>query len=94
MGTDSQGKSMKEYTTFEIIALWKRAKDDPFILRYLADLTGLSVNDIVFVLQCYGYQPDVKRALRAESPKKTNQSRLKSQTRNSQTTIIIKWSNV
>ena len=48
---------MKEYTTFEIITLWKRAKDDPFILRYLADLTGLSVNDIVFVLQCYGYQP-------------------------------------
>lgn len=61
---------IKEYTTSEIITLWKRAKDDPFILRYLADLTGLSVNDIVFVLQCYGYQPDVKRALRAESPKK------------------------
>lgn len=60
---------MKEYTTFEIIILWKRARNDPFILRYLADLTGLSVNDIVFVLQCYGYHPDIKRALRAEPPK-------------------------
>ena len=25
---------MKEYTTFEIIILWKRAKDDPFIFEY------------------------------------------------------------
>ena len=63
---------MKEYTTFEIIILWKRAKDDPFILRYLADLTDLSVNDIVFVLQCYGYKPDVKRTLRVEPVKITN----------------------
>lgn len=61
---------MKEYTTFEIIILWKRARNDPFILRYLADLTGLSV--IVFVLQCYGYQPDVKRALMVEPVKITN----------------------
>ena len=62
---------MKEYTTFEIIILWKRTRNDPFILRYLADLTGLSVNDIVFVLQCYGYKPDVKRALRVEPVKIT-----------------------
>lgn len=48
---------MKEYTTFEIIALWKRAKDDPFILRYLSELTGVSVDDIIYMLECYGYQP-------------------------------------
>lgn len=48
---------MKEYTTFEIITLWKRAKDDPFILRYLSELTGVSVDDIIFTLECYGYQP-------------------------------------
>lgn len=57
MGTNFEGKSMKEYTTFEIITLWKRAKDDPFILRYLSELTGVSVDDIVYMLECYGYQP-------------------------------------
>ena len=57
MGTDFAGEGMKEYTTFEIIILWKRAKDDPFILRYLYELTGVSVDDIKFMLECYGYQP-------------------------------------
>lgn len=61
---------MKEYTTFEIITLWNRAKDDPFILRYLSELTGVSVDDIIFMLKCYGYQPDVKRALK-DRPKPT-----------------------
>lgn len=67
---------MREYTTFEIIILWKRARNDPFILRYLADLTETSVDDIVFMLRCYGYQPDVKRALRAEPPKKQTETEI------------------
>lgn len=60
---------MKEYTTFEIIILWKRARNDPFILRYLSELTGVSVDDIIFMLECYGYKPDVKQALKAEPTK-------------------------
>lgn len=74
MGTDSQGKSMKEYTTFEIITLWKRAKDDPFILRYLSELTGVSVDDIIYMLKCYGYQP--VKPKRAGRPEKYSDSTL------------------
>lgn len=74
MGTDSQGKSMKEYTTFEIIILWKRAKDDPFILRYLSELTGVSVDDIIYMLECYGYQP--VKPKRAGRPEKYSDSTL------------------
>ena len=65
---------MKEYTTFEIIILWKRAKDDPFILRYLSELTGVSVDDIIFMLECYGYQP--KKPKRTGRPEKYSDSLL------------------
>lgn len=65
---------MKEYTTFEIIILWKRAKDDPFILRYLSELTGVSVDDIIYMLECYGYKP--VKPKRAGRPEKYSDSTL------------------
>lgn len=74
MGTNFAGEGMKEYTTFEIITLWKRAKDDPFILRYLSELTGVSVDDIIFMLECYGYQPT--KTKKAGRPEKYSDSTL------------------
>lgn len=65
---------MKEYTTFEIIAIWKRAKDDPFILRYLSELTGVSVDDIIYMLECYGYKPEKPK--RTGRPEKYSDSML------------------
>ena len=65
---------MKEYTTFEIIILWKRAKDDPFILRYLSELAGVSVDDIIYMLEYYGYKP--VKPKRAERPEKYSDSTL------------------
>lgn len=65
---------MKEYTTFEVILLWKRAKNDPFILRYLSELTGVSVDDIIYMLECYGYQP--VKPKRAGRPEKYSDSSL------------------
>lgn len=65
---------MKEYTTFEIITLWKRARNDPFILRYLSELTGVSVDDIIYMLECYGYKP--VKPKRAGRPEKYSDSTL------------------